>query len=127
MEIEVSGAFDWIERNIGAIHILINNAGVLYPASLLDGDVDFWRKILEVNVLAVCISTKQAIKRMRASGVDGHIVQIDSIAGHYIPYVEGLDLNIYPASKYAVTALTESFRQELNEIDSGIKVTVSNI
>lgn len=125
-EPEIVAAYDFIEKHVGPIHILVNNAGVLYTAPLLDGDVELWRKTLEVNVLAVAINTKQAIKRMRANAVDGHIIQIDSIAGHYVPYIEGLDLNIYPATKFAVRALTETFRQELNAVDSAIKVTVSH-
>lgn len=62
---------------------------------------------------------------MRANQIDGHIIEIDSIAGHYVPYIPGLDLNVYPASKFAVRALTESFRQELVNLNSGIKVSVS--
>lgn len=57
--------------------------------------------------------------------VDGHIVHINSISGHKIlniPY-----LSVYPASKHAVTALTETLRQELNSIGSKIKITVGLI
>lgn len=124
-EDDVIRAFDWAEKNVGPIHILINNAGVLIPGTLIDGDVSQLKKTLDVNVLGVCICAKQAIKRMTANGIAGHIVNINSITGHYLPYVENLDLNIYPATKHAVTGLVESLRQELNTLGSKIKISVS--
>lgn len=124
-ETEVIKAFDWAEENVGAIHILVNCAGVVYPTTLIDGSVDLLKRTLEVNLLSICITTQQAIRRMRAKGIDGHIVQIDSIVGHHLFYIQGFDINIYPASKAGVVALNESFRQELNAINSAIKVTVS--
>ncbi|RZC34884.1 adh short domain containing protein [Asbolus verrucosus] len=58
---------------------------------------------------------------MRANNIDGHIVHINSIAGHKVPNFPGI--NVYPASKYAVTALTETLRQELNQLGSKIKIS----
>jgi len=58
---------------------------------------------------------------MRANNIDGHIIHINSINGHIVPNFPGLSL--YPASKHAVTALTETLRQELNQIGSKIKIT----
>lgn len=63
------------------------------------------------------------MKNMRANNVDGHIVHINSVLGHVIPPTRGA--NIYPASKHAVTALTESLKHELNSLNSKIKITVS--
>lgn len=125
IEDEVMKAFDWAEKNFGPVHILINNAGILLPGTLVEGAVDRLKKTLDVNVLAVCICAKEAIKRMSANGIAGHIVNLNSITGHYVPYVEGLNLNIYPATKHAVTALVESLRQELNSLGSNIKISVS--
>lgn len=119
-------AFDWAEKNVGPIHILINNAGVLIPGTLVDGEIGDFKKTLDVNVLGICICAKHAIKRMTANGIAGHIVNTNSITGHYVPYVENLNLNIYPATKHAVTALVESLRQELNTLGSNIKISVSN-
>lgn len=125
VENEVIEAFNWAEKNVGPIHILINNAGVLFPGTLVDGEIEKLKKTLDVNVLGVCICAKEVIKRMTANGIAGHIVNINSITGHYVPYVEGLNLNIYPATKHAVTAVVESLRQELNSLGSNIKISVS--
>lgn len=125
VEDDVTKAFEWAEKNVGPINILINNAGVLFQGTLVDANIDKLKKTLDVNVLGVCVCTKEAIKRITANGIAGHIVTVNSITGHYVPYVEGLDLNIYPATKHAVTALIESLRQELNSLGSNIKISVS--
>jgi NADP+-dependent farnesol dehydrogenase len=61
---------------------------------------------------------------MKEHDIDGHIVHLNSIAGHVVHNVPSF--SVYPASKFAVTALTESLRLELVQQKSRIKVTVSN-
>nr|CAD7410970.1 unnamed protein product [Timema poppensis] len=61
---------------------------------------------------------------MRERGVDdGHIIHINSIAGHSIL---NLPLHFYTASKHAVTVLTEGLRRELVALNSHIRVTSVN-
>lgn len=91
--------------------------------NLTDGDTKIWKRTLDVNVLALCVATREAIKDMRANKVDGHIVHINAILGHYVPPFP--QFNVYAASKHAVTALTEVLRHELNSSNSKIKITVS--
>lgn len=90
-----------------------------------DGSTEAWRRIFDVNVMGLCICTREAIKVMKENGIDGHIVHINSIAGHYVPQLPKPVLNVYPASKFAVTALTETLIHELRSEGSRIKVTVS--
>lgn len=92
---------------------------------LTEGKTEDWRKEFDVNVLGLCIATREAVKIMRANNIDGHIIHINSILGHRVA-VEP-KLNVYPATKHAVTALTETLRQELNSLKSKIKVTVNII
>ncbi|KAF5302098.1 hypothetical protein FQR65_LT08649 [Abscondita terminalis] len=120
-ENEVLNTFRWIKENFGSIHILINNAGLRNSTTLIDGDTKMWKDTLDTNVLALCVVTREAIKNMRENDVNGHIVHINSMAGHRIP--PPLDSNIYPASKYAVTALTETLRRELNALNLKIKIS----
>lgn len=121
-EDEVLSAFKWIKEHLGPVHILINNAGISKPATLLDGDLKDWREVFEVNVLGLALATKVAIQDMRSNNIDGQVIHINSVLGHYVAHVP--DLNVYPASKFSVTALTETLRQELNLINSKIKITV---
>lgn len=92
--------------------------------NLLEGDTETWKKILDTNVLGLCIATREAVKNMRENNVDGHIIHINSLAGHIVVNVP--NLSVYTASKFAVTALTETLRQELNSIGSKTKITVGN-
>ncbi|RZB84924.1 adh short, KR, Epimerase, and/or NAD binding 10 domain containing protein [Asbolus verrucosus] len=119
-EEDILRAFKWIQENLGPVHILVNNAGIAHTNSLTDGDTQQWREVFDLNVLGLCIATREAIKAMRAHNVNGHVVHINSMLGHR---VSGFHLSVYPASKFAVTALTETLRQELNALGTKIKVT----
>lgn len=122
-ESDILNSFKFIEENIGPVAILVNNAGLISLNSLIDGDTKRWREILDVNILGLCIATREAIKQMKSNNIAGHIIHINSIEGHKVIFTPVT--NIYCASKYAVTALTETLRLELNSIHSKIKVTVS--
>ena len=120
-ESDIVAAFDFAKK-LGPIHILINNAGFMKLQSMGDGDLEKWRKVLEVNVLGLSVATREAVRDMKHNGVDGHIVHINSVCGHKV--IAG-DFGIYTASKYAVTALTETLRLELNSL--GLKIKVSSV
>lgn len=122
-EQDIIEAFAWVTKNVGPVHILINNAGTCLNTNLIDGDTEKWKQVLDLNVMGLCIATREAVKNMRENEVAGHIVHMNSIAGHTALNLP--NLNIYPASKFAVTALTETLRNELNSIGSKIKITVS--
>lgn len=62
------------------------------------------------------------MKQMEIAKIDGQVIQINSVLGHKVPPIPGL--SIYPATKHAVTALTETLRHEFNHEKSKIKVTV---
>ena len=123
-EEDILKAFDWTTKNLGPVHILINNAGVGSAGRYLsDGKTEDWKTIFDVNVLALCITTREAVKIMKENKINGHIVHINSLAGHKVVSFPGL--SVYPGSKFAVTALTETLRQEFNHLGLKIKVTVS--
>ncbi|KAJ3651584.1 hypothetical protein Zmor_017614 [Zophobas morio] len=119
-EEEIVNGFKWVEENIGPVNILINNAGSSKDTTLYDGSTEDWKSVFDLNILALCIATREVIKMMREHEINGHIVHINSIFGHRVP---SFGMHVYPASKFAVTALTETLRQELNSIGSRIKVT----
>lgn len=60
---------------------------------------------------------------MIANKTAGHIIHINSVLGHQVLDFPGL--NVYGPSKYAVTALAETLRLEVNREKLQIKVTVS--
>lgn len=128
-EDDIRQAFAWVDENLNGVDILVNNAGIIKTMNLLDADNSAQlRETIDTNILAVAFCSREAVHSMRQRNVDGHIVHINSCAGHKIPYFVGLypSFNIYPSTKYAVTAMTEVMRQELQTFNSKIKVTVCN-
>jgi NADP-dependent 3-hydroxy acid dehydrogenase YdfG len=108
-----------LRERSGGVDVLVNNAGLGHHAPLISGATEHWREMLEVNVLGLCIFTREAIVQMRDRGDEGHVIHISSMAAHRVPHQSG----VYAASKFAVRALTEALRQELREKKSGIRVT----
>lgn len=119
---EIIDAFKKVEEEYGPVSILVNNAGVFEQTTLCDGgDIEKWKKTFEINVIALCIATKEAVAIMKKHKINGHIIHINSVAGHRP--VNFVGENVYPASKHAVTSLTESLRYELLKTGTKIKVT----
>jgi NADP-dependent 3-hydroxy acid dehydrogenase YdfG len=103
----------------GGVDVLVNNAGLGHRAPLMSGETEAWREMLEVNVLALCVATREVVSDLKARGREGHILHISSMAAHRVPAGSG----VYSATKYAVRSLTEGLRQELWEADLPIRVT----
>lgn len=120
-ESDILAFFRAIRQRWGGVDVLINNAGLGHKQSLLDGDTEAWRDMLEVNVLALCICTREATRDMRQRGGKGHVVHISSMSGHRVPGGSGM----YSATKFAVRSLTEGLRQELRQ--AGLDIRVSSI
>lgn len=87
----------------GGLHVLVNNAGIVVPATIEDTSVEQWQRIQRVNAEGVFLGCKHAIPAMRASG-GGSIVNISSLAG-----LRGTPIYAaYSASKGAVRSLTKT-------------------
>ncbi|MFK7984885.1 MAG: SDR family NAD(P)-dependent oxidoreductase [Sandaracinaceae bacterium] len=115
----IDALFRATRARFGGVDVLINNAGLGRAEPLVSGDTEAWREMLEVNVLALCICTREAVTDMRTRGDDGHVIHISSMAAHRVPGGSG----VYSATKYAVRSLTEGLRLELRGLGSGIRVT----
>ncbi|XP_025837670.1 farnesol dehydrogenase-like [Agrilus planipennis] len=120
-EKEVIEGFNWVKKNLGPVHILINNAGIIRNNTLIDGNSQQWEEVLVTNVFGLCVVTREAIKSMKENNVDGHIIHINSRSGHRVPNIP--NINVYPASKHAVTALAETLRHEITRNNLKIKIT----
>ncbi|KAF5299367.1 hypothetical protein FQR65_LT09408 [Abscondita terminalis] len=120
-EDEIINAFEWITTNLGPISILVNCAGIGRLTNIVNGDSQMWRDTMDVNFMAVCLTVRETVKNMKANNIDGHIVNINSIGGHKIIYYERC--NVQPCSKFALTALAEILRQELNAMKTKIKIS----
>jgi NADP-dependent 3-hydroxy acid dehydrogenase YdfG len=117
--IAIERLFAATRERFGGVDVLVNSAGLGRTAPLCSGDTEAWREMLEVNVLALCVCTREAITDMRRRGNRGHVLHVASMASHRVPLRSG----VYSASKFAVRALTEGLRRELREDGSKIRVT----
>ncbi|KAK0144770.1 Dehydrogenase/reductase SDR family member 11 [Merluccius polli] len=121
-EEEILAMFSAIKAQHGGVDVCVNNAGLAHPDSLLNGKTSSWRNMLQVNVIALSICTREAYQSMKERNVnDGHIININSMSGHRV--VPTTDVHFYSATKHAVTALTEGLRQELREANTQIRAT----
>jgi NADP-dependent 3-hydroxy acid dehydrogenase YdfG len=91
----------------GRLDIFVNNAGTSVLGSVLEGDVDAWRAMLETNVLALLVGCQAAVEAMRATGNPGHIINTSSVAAL------SPNSGVYGATKHAVNVITNSLRSEL--------------
>ena len=117
-EAHILSFFAAVKARWGGLDVLINNAGLGYKETLMGGSTESWREMLEVNVLALCICTREAVSLMTPSNA-GHIVHVSSMSGHRVPAIAG----IYSATKFAVRSLGETLRRELRVANSNIRIT----
>lgn len=104
----IGPAFDRVEAELGSIGVLVNNAGVGGEGLALELSVEAFDNTFAVNVRGTYFAAVEAARRMIASGTQGRIVNIASIASHTV--LPGL--SAYCGSKAAVAMLTKSLARE---------------
>lgn len=122
VEVDVSdeaSARAFVERahgELGGLHGLVNNAGVMLLGPFEGQPPDDWRRMIEVNLYGVLYCTAPALPLMREGG-GGHVVNVSSTAGR----IASAGASVYNLTKFGVTAFSEALRQEA--LHSGIRVT----
>jgi clavulanate-9-aldehyde reducatase len=101
---------------LGGVHILVNNAGVMLLGPVQDADTDDWRRMISVNLLGLLYCTHAALPLMSATG-GGDIVNVSSVAGRRADAGGA----VYNMTKFGVHAFSEALRQEA--LHAGIRVT----
>jgi NAD(P)-dependent dehydrogenase (short-subunit alcohol dehydrogenase family) len=118
--IQVEQLFAAIDQAFGRIDVLVNNAGILFPQSPLDG-LDFARmeRVFAVNAIGPMLCAQQAARRMstRCGGPGGVVINISSAAARLGSPNEYVD---YAASKGALETFTTGFAKEVAR--EGIRV-----
>ena len=102
------------------IDYLINNAGNAHGLDpFQEGNIEDWEAMIDINVKGLLYVSKAVLPKM-LEREKGHIINIGSTAGKEV-YPKG---NVYCASKYAVDAINQGMRIDLN--GKGIKVGAIN-
>lgn len=113
----VKTKFDSLENEWKNVDILINNAGLSKGLDkFFEGKLEDWNAMIDTNIKGLLNVSRIVCPKM-VERECGHIINIGSTAGHEV-YTYG---NVYAATKFAVNALTQSFR--LDVLDKGIKVS----
>ncbi|QHB33082.1 oxidoreductase [Yersinia canariae] len=105
-----------IEREIGHIDVLVNNAGYGLEGILEETSLDQVRRQFDVNVFGAVAMIQATLPYMRQRG-RGHILNITSMGG----MITLPGLGIYHGSKFALEGISESLAKEVRDL--GIYVT----
>ena len=105
---QVKKLVDTAAQKFGRVDVMINNAGIMPRAPLERLTIDDWDRTIDVNIKGVLYGIAAALPHMKKQK-SGHMIFVSSVAGHKI----GPDFAVYAATKHAVRALAEGFRQEV--------------
>lgn len=121
VRMDVTEPADW-ERAVGtavtdfgALHVLVNNAGIMRHKTIEEMTLDEFRQVLDVNLLGQWLGVKSVTAAMRDAG-GGSIVNVSSTEG----FIGAAGLAAYSASKFGVRGLTKAAARELGP--DGIRV-----
>lgn len=104
------------QSRFGRVDVIVNNAGVM-PLSPLEAlKIDEWNRMIDVNIRGVLHGIAAGLPVMKEQQ-SGHMINVASIGAYSVTPTAA----VYCATKYAVRAITEGLRQE---IDADIRVTL---
>ena len=117
-ESQANQAVDEAVGFLGGLDVLVNNAGTLVERRLLgEVDVEYWRRVMEVNVTSMMLVTRRALEALRKAEAGSSVVNLSSIAGER---GGGTGPLAYSSGKGAVLAFTRTLSTELAQ--DGVRV-----
>jgi 2-hydroxycyclohexanecarboxyl-CoA dehydrogenase len=114
-ESEARRAVEDAARHFGALHTLVNVAGIRFYTPLADADTKEWEQIIAVNLLATTFCCKAALPHLRAAG-NATIVNVSSVFG----VIGRAGMGQYDTTKAAILGYTRALAVE--EAPHGIRV-----
>lgn len=107
-------------ERFGGLDIAINNAGVVNGGVTWELTLDEWQAVLDVNLWGVIHGIRSFVPRILASGGDGHVVNVASMAA-VLPHAS---LGPYTVAKHGVLAISDVLRADLQAAGAPVGVSV---
>jgi 3-oxoacyl-[acyl-carrier protein] reductase len=113
-----------VAREFGRIDVLINNAALYGDMNIADQPVDYFRKLLDINVSSVIVVSRAVFPHMKEHG--GSIINISSSAAYPLPLPSPRELTTIPVSGYAVSkAAVINLTKSMAKAVGGYKIRVN--
>jgi len=103
-------------ETFGQLDVVFANAGFGARRGFLEESPEFWKSMVLTNVYGAALTIRATIEQLRSSR--GHLLLTGSVAGRV-----ALPGSLYSCTKWAVTAMAQAARQELDD-NSGVRVTL---
>ena len=115
-EVSVQDCVDRTVERFGRLDVMVNNAGIIAVAPVVDLDLGRWRRLLDINLTGVFLGSRAAARQMLAQGHGGVIINASSGGGRRgVP-----NFAAYCASKAGIIMFSQALAIEL--APSGIRV-----
>jgi 2-hydroxycyclohexanecarboxyl-CoA dehydrogenase len=114
----VNAAVELFHGEIGAVNILVNNAGITLFQSFMETTEEMWDRVMTVNLKSMLVCTQAVLPDMLAARW-GRIVNVSSSSAQ----TGSARMTAYAASKGGVIAFTKALAQEV----AAMGITVNNV
>ncbi len=116
----VDALADETVHRFGAVHVIVNNAGLVRGGRSWELSLEEWELVVGVDLWGVVHGVRAFVPRILATGQEGHVVNVGSMAS----VSPRAGIAPYVASKHAVLGLSDSLRAELEEAGAPVGVSV---
>ena len=116
----VEGLARHVVDRFGALHIAVNNAGIVNGGNSWELSLEDWHRVLDVNLWGVIHGVRSFVPRILESGDEGHVVNVSSLAA-VLPLAR---LGPYTVAKHGVLGLSDVLHAEFDAAGSPVGVSV---
>lgn len=114
---------DVVHAKVGAVDVLVNNAGIGYLGPFVASPLSSWKRILDINVMGVVHGCYFFVPKMVEAGGVRRVVNVASLAG----IAPAANMSAYAASKFAVMGLSDVLALELDGTGVGVTTVCPGI